>query len=89
MEQVTHRVNEDRSRPFPCQRLFEALWPQSEIKTILKWMSGYTAKAFGKPLCVTIVAATADLRATRNRIPRRVRPLYCALIAHTSPENIP
>jgi hypothetical protein len=44
MEQVAHRVDEDRSRAFPGQRLFQALMTQDQIE-VLKRMACHPAKA--------------------------------------------
>src|ERR1700752_3867923 len=40
------------------------------------------AKALGKPLGVAILAACADFRAARYRVPRRVRPFNCRVESH-------
>jgi hypothetical protein len=45
-------------------------------------MPGDPAPAFSKALGVKIVAAASDLRASGDRIPRRIRPFNCASVRH-------
>jgi len=46
MEQVAHRVDEDRLRAFPGQRPFQALMTQDQIEAVLKRMACHPAKVF-------------------------------------------
>src|SRR5580704_15197025 len=45
-------------------------------------MSGNTAEALGKPLGVTVIAAAANLRASRNWVPSRIGPFDCRAVGH-------
>lgn len=40
------------------------------------------SKALGKPFCVAVVAARADLCTTRDRVPRRVCPFDSRILSH-------
>src|SRR5258708_37873828 len=74
MKEVTHRVDEDAPWLSPTQRLSQPLSTQFQVKTIFERMTGDTSKALGEAFGVAKIAAAADLRATRNRIPRCVSP---------------
>ena len=64
------------------QRLIELLGNESEIEALLKRVSRHTAEAFREQLRVAELAARAHLRATADRVPRRVRPLNRRAVAH-------
>ena len=57
MEQVAHRIYEYPTWSFPSEWLPEPVVTKLEIKSTLERMSGYTAKALGKPLGIAVVAA--------------------------------
>ncbi len=82
MEKVTHRIDEDHAWPLPAERLPYPLGAQCEIKAIFKWMPWDSPPAFCKALGVAIVAAASDLRASGDRIPRRIGPFNCASVRH-------
>ena len=57
MEQVAHRIYEYPTWSFPSEWLPEPVVTKLEIKSTLERMPAYTAKALGKPLGITVVAA--------------------------------
>jgi hypothetical protein len=52
-------------------------------------VSRRSAKAFREALGIAAVAASADLRAARYRIPRCIRPLDCCGSSHPAPPSAP
>jgi len=75
MEEVGHRIHEDKPRPLPLKRLVEPLRSELEIEPSLIRVAGNSSKAFGKRLGVAMSAAGADLRATCHWVPRGFGPL--------------
>ncbi len=53
----------------------ELLRHEAKIKALFIWVAFDAAEALGKGLGVTVLAAGTDLRATPERVPRRVGPL--------------
>ena len=82
MKQIAHRVDEDLTRPFPAQRLFQLLGYEAQIEAMLKGMSRYATEAFGEHLRVAELAAGAHFRAAPDRVPGRVRSFDSRPVAH-------
>ena len=74
MKKVAHRIDENHLRLFGSQRLIDPVRSKDQVKTLFKWVVFDAAKTLGKSLCVTVVAARANLRTPGNRIPRKIRP---------------
>ena len=55
---------------------------QREIETVSVAMISHRLQSLRQPFGVAILAAGADLRATRHRIPRRLRPFDVRTISH-------
>ena len=81
VERVAHRVDEGPSRPLPAQQQVEAISPELQIKALLVWVSGHRAEPLGERQGVAAVAAEADLRAARHRVPSRVRLIDRRVVA--------
>lgn len=64
------------------QRLRQAVRPKREIKSVFERMSRHAAKPLREALRVTEVASARDLRATRDRVPGRVRPFNLRRRSH-------
>ena len=76
VEQVAHRIDENHPMLFPVQRLLQPFRAQRKIETGFERMPRHATKPLCEALGVAIIAARADFRAARDRVPRRVRPLY-------------
>ena len=76
VKQVAHRVDEDHPRFAPPQRLFQPFGAELKIEAILKGVARHATEPLREPFGIAIVAAGTDLRATRDRVPRRVSPFY-------------
>ncbi len=74
LEEIAHRINEDRFLRRPFQRLGEFFGYQSQVETPFVGVARNTAESFGEGLSVTVLAAWTDLGAAADRIPRRVGP---------------
>src|SRR5262245_50999030 len=74
VKEITHRVYKDEARLLKLQRLLKAMRVQFEIETELVRMIRRSAPPLRETFSVAVVTASADLRATRNRIPRDVSP---------------
>ncbi len=74
MEEVGHRIHEDKPRPLPLKRLVEPLRSELEIEPSLIRVAGNSSKAFGKRLGVAMSAAGAHLGTTGHGIPGRFGP---------------
>lgn len=74
MKQVAHRVHENPPRRFPRARQIKRVFVQRHSKApavaVIPHRSQTQRQAFG----IAVLAAGADLRATRHRIPRRLCP---------------
>lgn len=82
VKQVAHRVDENHPRAEPLERLLQPLGPQRQIEPSGERMPWHAAEAFREARSIAVVATARDLRAPGYRIPRRVRPLYRALVRH-------
>src|ERR1700722_2166328 len=74
MKKIAHRIDKNHARFFPLEWLQQSFWPQRQIKTIFKWMSGDAAPAFRKSRRVAVVTTHTYFRAACDRIPCRVSP---------------
>src|SRR5579864_5717917 len=74
VEEIAHRIDEDHLWFAPPQRLIQPLWTKLEVEAIFKGVSGDPAEPLREALGVAVIAASADFRATRHRVPRRVGP---------------
>src|SRR5262249_44663426 len=84
MEKVAHRIHEYHSRSSPFQRLLQASRSECKVEAVLEGMVWRAAEALREALGIAVVTARADLRATRHRIPRRVRPLDGRAVSHAA-----
>ena len=82
VKEVAHRVNKDHARSAPLKRLLQPLGPKGQIKPSAEGMVRDTPEPFRESLCVAMVAARADLGASRHRIPGRVSPFDRCAISH-------
>jgi hypothetical protein len=74
MKEVAHGVHKDHFWGLPAEWLGEFLGDEAKVKALLVRVAGYSAKAFGEYLCVTVLAPWANLGATANRVPGCVCP---------------
>src|ERR1700760_2637683 len=56
VKEIAHRIYKHATGCPPGQRLQQLMRPKSQIKATLKWMSLHSAKSFGNPLGVAIIA---------------------------------
>jgi hypothetical protein len=61
VEEVAHRIDEDLPGGLPTERLREFLRNQADIEPLFKRVSWNAAKTLCESLCITILAAGADL----------------------------
>jgi len=85
VEQVAHAVHEDLARLAPPKRQVDLVGMQRQREAIRVTSIAHRLETFGQPLGVAVLTAGRDLRAARYRVPRRVSPLNCAVIAHGEP----
>ncbi len=85
VEQVAHRVHKDEPPALPLQRQFESLRPELQVEAVLIGVARHPPEAFRERLRVAMGTTRADLRATRDRIPGRLRPLDRRTVAHGGP----
>jgi hypothetical protein len=52
----------------------ELFGDETEIESLLVWMARDAPEALGERLRIAVLAAGTDLRATAQRVPRRVGP---------------
>src|SRR5262249_55598734 len=88
VEQIAHGIDEDHPRFVPAQRISEFLWDQPEIESPFVGMALDATEPLSEGLGITVLAPRADLRAATDRIPRRIRPFNCRVIAHRSLDSI-
>lgn len=74
VEEIAHGIDEDHSRTLPSQRVTQTLGAQRQIETGFEWMTADASKSLREAFGVAVVAAGADLRTTRHRVPGRVGP---------------
>jgi len=74
VEQVAHGIHEDHLRRADGERLFQAMRAQGQVEAFLIGMARHAPEPLREPLRIAVVAARADLRAARHRVPRQVRP---------------
>ena len=80
--QRPHRVDEDRLRRRPLERLDQLLRDEPQVESLLIRMSRQAAKALGERGRIAVLAARADLHAAPNRIPGGIRPFDLGGGAH-------
>lgn len=82
MKKIAHRIHENHSWLSPTERLLNTFWAQGQIKSKFERMTSRSTEAFRETLGVTVVAAAADLGATRDGIPGCVSPFDRRRICH-------
>jgi len=82
VEQIGHAVYEDPHGGFPGQWFIYFLGDQPEVKALFKRMPWDATEPFGESLGVAVLTAWADLRASTDRVPGAVRPLYGGFLTH-------
>jgi hypothetical protein len=82
MEQIAHRIDEDHLRLAPEKRLTHPFGAELKVEAIFKRVASYSSKPFRETLGIAIIAASADFRATRHRIPCRISPFNCGSCPH-------
>lgn len=82
MKQIAHRVHENPSRLFPRVRQIENVFMERDTKPSPVAMIPHCAQAQREPLGITVLAAGADLCATRYRVPRRLGPFDVGICCH-------
>ena len=90
VEQIAHRVHEDRLRRAPPKRELQYLRLQGEVEPVLVVRLPRRLQPLRPPLGAAVLAARADLRAARHRIPRRLGPLDRGPLRHQAgtPPNL-
>lgn len=74
MKQVTHGIDENRPRFFPCKGLFKRMFMKSQLESVSIIILAHGFQAFGHAFGVAEFAAGTDLGATRERVPSRLGP---------------
>lgn len=79
MEQVAHRVHEHEPRGFPPERFFQYGLVKGAIEPVPVFVNPHCLEPGGHALGVAMLAAVADLRAARHRVPRSLGPFDARL----------
>src|SRR5687768_5857202 len=74
VEQVTHGVYEHSARLLPAPRQIQEVSVQRDGEAVPIAVAAHGFQALSHALGVAVLASLADLRATRDRIPRHFRP---------------
>src|SRR5439155_19406880 len=74
MEEIRHRIHEDKPRSLPLKRLIEPLGASLEVEPPFIGVAAYAPEALSERLGVPVRAARADFRASRKRIPCGIGP---------------
>ena len=82
VEQVAHRVHEDRLRLLPLERQLQHLRLQRELEAVPVVRLPHRLQPLRHALGVAVLAARADLVAARDRVPRRLGPLDAGAVRH-------
>ena len=82
VEQVAHGVDEHSLRLPPLQGKREEVLVDGNLETVEVIGLPHRLEAPRHPLCVAVSAASADLRAAGDRVPRRRRPLDRGVFRH-------
>lgn len=88
VEKVTHRVDEDESRPSPSHGLVESFRTKSQIEADFERVSKDSSEPLREALCVAVLASCTHLRASRHGIPSALSPFDRALCSHVLPTTI-
>jgi hypothetical protein len=83
MEEVAHAVHENPSWLLPSQRQVKLIGMERYVETMHVAAIAHGLKALREPLRITEFTARRDLRAARDRIPRRIGPLNSAVVTHS------
>src|SRR3989304_8117016 len=57
VEKIRHRINENTARPFPTQRQFESIRPQTKVKPLLKVLTRDTPESLSEGSSITAIAS--------------------------------
>lgn len=84
VEEVAHGVDEDVPVMPPMQRLVKAFGVENNVLPGIRFRPWLLAPAVAQTqgLGIAVLAAGRQVRAARDRVPRRVGPLDPALVAH-------
>lgn len=82
VEEIAHRVDEDRLRLFPLQRKVEHLRLKRERKAVPIVRLPHRLQPLRHALRIAVLAPRADFRATRDRVPSGLRPFDARSLGH-------
>src|SRR5579885_1271146 len=76
MEQVAHGVDEDQTRLTPAFRQIDEIGMQRDVESVAISVRAHRLQSMRQTLGITVLASSADLRATGHRVPCRLCPFY-------------
>ncbi len=82
VEQVAHRVDEDRLWLAPAKRSIETFGPNPQVEALLVSMSRDATPTLRERLRVAVRTTRRNLSAPGHRIPRRLGPVDTAALRH-------
>src|SRR5688572_3159144 len=82
MEEIAHGIHENPPGSTPFEGLCELVRPQRQIETPLERVVASAAEAFSDTLCVAMIAAWTDFRASGYGVPSRIGPFDGGIEAH-------
>lgn len=74
VEEIRHRVNEDRPRFLPRQRDIKSVWVEGQFEVVYILLLPHSLKAMGHDLGITVVTAGTKVVTSGGWIPCRVCP---------------
>ena len=79
VEQVAHRVHKHEPRFFPSERFFQCRLVKGEVEPVPVFFNAHRLEPCRHSLSVAMLAAVADLRAARHRVPGGFGPFDARL----------
>jgi len=83
MEDVTHGVHKDHSRPRPSERRLQEVFMECHRESVSIPGHPHRLKAFGESFGITVLAALTDLAAPGHRIPGHLGPFDGRFCRHS------